>query len=242
MDLRRKLFPTGPDFVGPLFTMLMMMALLPARGAFAADDLASVLSKLDAASARFHTTSADFEFDATQTDPVPDTDVQTGTVYYQRSGTNFQMGAHIEKDNGQPAPKVVVCCVKGSIQLYEKLPDQVTTLSKLSQYHDWFMLGFGASGKELEEKWEIKYDGEETVDGVKTAKLELTPKDPSVKKNLPKVIVWMDTERGISLKQYFDEGQGQSRTAHYTNIKVNQALPKDAFTFATDKKTTYINR
>jgi outer membrane lipoprotein-sorting protein len=226
--------------------MLVMAAsflLLPlARTAVAADDLNSVLSKLDAASAKFHTTSADFEFDATQTDPVPDTDVQKGMVYYQRNGAAFQMGVHVATDNGQAAPKVIVCCTSGSIRLYEKLLDQVTTLGKLSQYQSWFMLGFGASGKELQEKWDITYDGTETVDGVKTAKLELVPKDPTVKKNIPKVILWMDTDRAISLKQYFDEGQGQSRTCHYANIKMNQSLPRDAFTFTTDKKTTFINR
>jgi outer membrane lipoprotein-sorting protein len=216
--------------------------LLAGRAMSAADDLNSVLSKLDAASANFHSASANVEFDTVQSDPVPDTDVQKGTVYYRRNGSTFQMGVHIDTDNGQPAPKVVVCCDKGLIKLYEKLPDQVTTLSKLSQYESWFMLGFGASGKELAEKWDITYDGPETIDGVTTAKLEMVPKDPSVKKNLPKVILWMDTGRAVSVKQYFDEGQGQSRTAHYTNIKVNQPLPKDAFTFTTDRKTTYVNR
>jgi outer membrane lipoprotein-sorting protein len=219
--------------------VLTAMIALPCRAGLAADDLGAVLSKLDAASASFHTTSADVEFDTAQTNPVPDTDVQKGTVYYQRSGANFQMGVHIDTDEGQPAPKVVVCCAKGSIQLYEKLSNQVTTLSKLSQYESWFMLGFGASGKELQEKWDIQYDGAETVDGVPTAKLELTPKDPTVKKNLPKVILWMDTSRAVSVKQYFDEGNGQSRTCHYTNIKVNGPLPKDAFSFKTDSKTSY---
>jgi outer membrane lipoprotein-sorting protein len=174
-----------------------------------------------------------------QTKPAPDTDVQKGAVYYQRSGATFQMGVHIATDEDQPAPKVVVCCAKGSIQLYEKLTDQVTTLSKLSQYESWFMLGFGASGKDLEEKWDITYDGPETVDGVQTAKLELVPKDPAVRAKLPKVILWMDTGRAISLKQYFDEGNGQSRTCHYTNIKLNGRLPKDAFTFKTDSKTSF---
>ena len=46
------------------------------------------------------------------------------------------------------------------------------------------MLGFGASGKELEEKWNITYLGQETLDGVKTDKLELVPKDPAIRKNL----------------------------------------------------------
>ena len=93
------------------------------------------------------------------------------------------------------------------------------------------MLGFGASGKELAEKWDIKYLGPETMDGVKTEKLELVAKDPTVRKNLPKVTVWMDTERGVSLKQVFDEGQGQSRICTYFNIKVNQpSCRRDAFT------------
>ncbi len=92
------------------------------------------------------------------------------------------------------------------------------------------MLGFGASGKELAEKWEIKYLGSETLkDGetsVETEKLELVAKDPDVRKMFPKVTIWMDPERGVSLKQVFDEGQGQSRTCFYFNIKVNQPLPR----------------
>jgi outer membrane lipoprotein-sorting protein len=219
----------------------IVLLLLSGRAASAADDLNSVLSKLDAASANFHTTSADVEFDSAQTDPVPVTDTQKGVVYYKRQGAAFQMGVHIATDDGQPAPKVVVCCAGGVIKLYEKLADQVTTLSKLSQYQSWFMLGFGASGKELQEKWDVTYDGAETIDGTKTAKLEMVPKDPTVRKNLPKVILWMDTDRAISVKQYFDEGQGQSRTCLYTNIKMNQPLTKDAFSFSTDRKTTYVN-
>ena len=63
------------------------------------------------------------------------------------------------------------------------------------------MLGFGASGKDLEEKWTIKYLGKETIDGIATDKLELVAKDPDVRKNIPKVTIWMDTARAVSLKQ-----------------------------------------
>ena len=80
------------------------------------------------------------------------------------------------------------------------------------------------------------------LDGVKTEKLELVPKDPAVRKNLLKVTVWMDTEHGVSLKQVFDQGQGQSRVSVYFNFKFNQPLPSDAFTFKTDSKTQYVNR
>ncbi|MGA2807038.1 MAG: outer-membrane lipoprotein carrier protein LolA [Terracidiphilus sp.] len=219
------------------------LLLLAVRTASAAppDEKDKVLRKLDAAAASFRSTSADFEFDSIQTDPIPDKDVQKGTVYYERKGSSFQMAAHIQFENGRPVPKVYVYS-GGTVKLYEKLLDQVTTLSKLSQYESWFMLGFGASGKDLEQKWDIKYLGQETLDGKKTEKLELLAKDPTVRKNIPKVTIWVDAERGVSLKQVFDEGSGQYRVSVYFNVQVNEPLPADAFTLKTDSKTQYINR
>jgi len=221
----------------------VLVALLAARTVTAAppDDKEKVLRALDAAAAGFHTTSADFEFDSVETDPFPDKDVQKGSVYYERKGGSFQMAAHIREFNGKPSPKVYAYS-GGVFKLYEKLTNQVTRYSKISQYESYLMLGFGASGKDLEQKWEIKYLGSETLDGVKTEKLELIPKDPAVKKNIPKVTVWMDTARAVSLKQVFDQGPGQYRVSVYFNIKTNQALPADAFTLPTDTKTQYVNR
>jgi outer membrane lipoprotein-sorting protein len=104
------------------------------------------------------------------------------------------------------------------------------------------MLGFGASGKELADKWEITDLGTEAIGGIATEKLELVAKDATVQKNIPKVTIWMDLSRAVSLKQVFDQGHGRSRVNTYTNIKVNQRLPSDAFTFKTDSKTQYVTR
>lgn len=224
-----------------VLTGLFATLLIPGRAAFAAGDLKSTLAKLDASAANFRTTSADFEFDSIQTDPVYDKDVQKGVVYYKRSGTSFQMGVHINDANGQPVPKVIVCCQNGTVQLFERKLNQVTRLTKLDQYQSWFMLGFGVSGKELADKWNITDDGSETVNGVKSEKLEMTPKDPAVRKNVPKVTLWMDLDRGVSIKQVFEEEEGKSRVCTYSNFKMNQSLPADAFTFKTDKSTNYVN-
>src|SRR5271165_5123889 len=203
------------------FSALLAALLLPATAAHAAEDLNSVLRKLDTAAANFHSTSADFKFETVTTDPIPETEVQTGTVYYERRSKTFQMAAHIKEVDDKPVPKTYMFS-GGEFKLWEGgALNQVTTFEKANKFESYLMLGFGASGKDLEEKWDIKYGGNETVAGVNTAKLELVAKDPNVRKNIPKVIVWMDTARGISLKQYFDEGQGQSRTCTYANIKVN---------------------
>ena len=215
--------------------------LFPARAVFAADDLKSVLVQLNAAAARFHSTAADFEAINEQTEPIPDKDVQAGKVFYQRTGSGFEMGIHIEKENAKPVPKVVV--IKGGVfTMYEKLADQVTTSKRAGKYEGDLALGFGASGNDLEGKWTMTYLGSEVMNGVKVAKLDLIAKDPDVLKIFKKVTIWIDPERGVSLKQYFDEGQGQSRTVTYSNIKLNQSLPGDAFTFKTDSKTQFVNR
>jgi outer membrane lipoprotein-sorting protein len=200
-----------------------------------------VLRRLDEAAKNFRSTSADFEFDSIQTDPIPDKDVQKGTVYYERKAGSFQMAAHIRELNGKISSKVYTYA-SGVFKLYEKLTNQVTRFSKVSQYENYLMLGFGASGKDLEQKWEIKYLGPEMLDGVRTEKLELVARDATVRKNIPKVTIWVDTERAVSLKQVFDEGPGQYRVCFYFNIKTNQPLPAEAFTFKTDKQTVLVDR
>ena len=217
------------------------LLLLPMRVAFAADDLQRVLHELDVAAATFHSTTAEFEFDYIQTDPVPAKDVQKGTVYYERTGNAFQMGIHIREINGKVVPKIITVS-RGVFKLFEKLIDQVTTSAKVNKYEGYLELGFGASGKELANKWNIRYLGSDVIDGVKTEKLELVAKDPDILKIFPKVTIWVDPEHAVSLKQVFDEGQGQSRICHYFNIKVNQPLPADAFAIKTDSKTQFVNR
>jgi len=233
---------------------LMAVLLLAARAAYAApaDEKDKVLRRLDVAAANFHSTSADFEFDSVTTDPIPDKDVQKGKVYYQRNGKAFQMAVHFREEahgveEGKPAkfkpvPKDLIYS-GGKVTLYEKLTDEVH-VRDAAKYESYLLLGFGASGKELAEKWDIKYLGSENLDdgkvSVKTEKLELVAKDPDVRNLFPKVTIWVDPARAISLKQIFDEGQGQSRSCYYSNIKLNPAIPDSDFAFKTDSQTKIV--
>jgi outer membrane lipoprotein-sorting protein len=223
------------------------LVLLRGRAAFAGPanekELEKVLHQLDVAAANFRSTSADFQFDSIETDPVYDKDIQKGTVYYERKGSAFRMAAHISEHNGSKLAPKVYTYSGGVFKLFEGGDtNQVTTYSKADKFESYVMLGFGASGKDLADKWNINYAGSETLDGVKTEKLELVAKDLEVRKNFPKVTIWVDPDRGVSLKQVFDEGPGAYRVCVYFNIKTNQSLPGDAFTFKTDSKTTINNR
>jgi len=201
----------------------LAMTLLPVH-AVAADDKERVLRQMDAAAARFHNTTADFQFKSIQTDPVPDEDTQEGTVYYERSGASFRMAGHIRKVDGKPITKIYTWS-KGVLQLYEKTINQITIFKTSNNLEGYLMLGFGASGKDLESKWNIKYLGSESLpDGkvmVKTEKLELIAKDPAVRKNIARVLIWIDPERAVSLKQILYENSSERRECFYFNMKVN---------------------
>ena len=201
----------------------------------AAQDLKTVLARLDATAATFRSTTANFEFDATQTDPVPNTDVQKGIVYYDRKNGAMRMGIHINEDNGKPVPKVIVVA-GGEFQLYEKLVNQVTRSKKAGNIQSYLVLGFGAMARSGT-KFNVMYGWPGHRKWREDEKLELVAKDPDILKLFPKITIWIDLARGISLKQFFDEGDGQSRIAVYSNIKLNQSLPSDAFTFKTDSET-----
>jgi outer membrane lipoprotein-sorting protein len=223
------------------FLAASMALLVPGKPGAADDNLQKVLHELDVAAANFHSTTAEFEFDSIMTEPVPDKDVQKGTVYYERKGSTFQMAAHIENENGKPAPKIY-SYANGVVSLDEEMIDQVTRFKRAGKWESYLILGFGASGQELADKWNITDQGQETISGTATEKLELVAKDPAVRKNLAKVTIWVDPKRGVSLKQVFEQGEGQSRECYYSNIQVNGPLPGDAFKLKTDGKTQYIDR
>jgi outer membrane lipoprotein-sorting protein len=219
--------------------LVLLLSGAPSPALAEQKDLKDILHQLDFAAANFHSTSADVEFDTVQTDPVYDKDVQKGTVEYKRSGRAFRMAVHFLEENGKLNPKELTYS-GGKATLYEKLQNQLY-VRDFTKYESYLLLGFGASGAELAEKWEIKPLGAESLaDGktsVKTEKLELVAKDLDVRKMYPKVTIWVDTTRAVSLKQIFDEGQGQSRTCYYSNIKLNPSLPDSDFTIKTDSKT-----
>lgn len=204
------------------------------------DKLEKVLRQLDEAAKNFHACSADFEYDTVQTDPVPDTDRQKGTVFYERNESRFRMAAHIKEHNGKPY-NTIYTYTNGQFQLFEGVSNQVTRIAKASQFESYMLLGFGASGKEIEDKWEVTDKGQEFLDGVKTQKLELIARDPAVRKTIPRVTIWVDTTRGVSLKQLFEEAGGEYRVSVYFNFKLNEK-PNDAdFKLPVNDKTTYVS-
>ena len=82
--------------------------------------------------------------------------------------------------------------------------------------------------------------GWETVDGIKTAKLDLTPKSEKMRQTYTKILLWIDPEKDVLLKQQFFERSGDYRLAHYTNMKLNGNISNDKFNLKTTGKVTTV--
>jgi outer membrane lipoprotein-sorting protein len=200
--------------------------------------LESVLQKMDAAAARFQSAQADFVWDQYQK-VVDETDTQKGTVYYRRSGNAIEMMANIK----EPDPKFVLY-KNGKLQVYQPKIEQVMEYSAGANHEEiesFLVLGFGGGGQELKKSFDVTYQGEENIDNVATAKLQLIAKSDKIRSNFPEIILWIDLDRGISVQQKLVQTQGDSRLAKYSAIKVNAKIGNDVFRLKTTGKTKFVS-
>jgi len=200
--------------------------------------LDNVLQKMDAAAANFQTTQADFVWDQYQR-VVDETDTQKGTVYYRRSGKEIEMMADIK----EPEQKFLLY-KDGKLQVYQPKIEQViqyTAGANHNEIESYLVLGFGGSGQDLKNSFDVTYQGEETIDNIATAKLHLTPKSEKVRNYFTEAFLWIDLNRGISLQQKFMQSQGDYRLAKYSAVNVHAKLSNDVFRLKTTGKTKIVS-
>jgi outer membrane lipoprotein-sorting protein len=193
---------------------------------------------MDAAASTFQSTQADFVWDQYQR-VVDEHDMQKGTVYYRRSGKEIEMMAEIK----EPDPKSVLY-KDGKLQVYQPKLEQVMVYPAGGNHNEiesYLVLGFGGSGQDLQKSFEVSYQGEETIDGIATAKLQLIPKSEKARNYFPKILLWIDLSRGISVQQQLMQGQSDYRLAKYSAIRVNAKIGNDVFQRKTTKKTQFVS-
>lgn len=203
----------------------------------AADDLNSVLARMNASAVTFKSAQADVEFETYQK-VIDEKDLQKGRIYFRRTGS----GVEAAIDLTSPAPKQVIFR-DGKVSIYDKKIDQVTErdVSKYKAEVEAFLsLGFGARGDDLKKSYDVTLAGWETVEGVKTAKLALVPKDEKTRNTYNRIILWIDLERNVSLQQQFFEPSGDYRVARYSNLKLNGKIPDDVFRLKTTSHTKIV--
>jgi len=96
----------------------------------------------------------------------------------------------------------------------------------------YLLLAFGLSGSELQKAYQVKWGGEESLDGVRTTRLELTPKDKEALKLTTRIDLWIPEGQTYAIRQKLYKNEGKDYLMWiYTDAKLNAALPDEAFDF-----------
>lgn len=189
--------------------------------------LQAVLNGMDKTAATFKTIECKFVWD-TYTAAVDDHAVENGTIYFRRLGPkNVEMAAQVDAPDSEH-----VLYSDGVVRIYRpNMGEQRYNAGKnKAEFESFLILGFGGSGHDLTDKFDVQYAGTEAVQGVNAAKLVLTPKEEQVAKTFSQIILWIDPARGISVQQKFIQPRsGDYKLAKYSDIQVNGRLPKNAF-------------
>ena len=206
--------------------------------------LDAVLKKMDAVAANFTTAQANFEWETYQKVIDEIIGVDKGVIYYRKSDKQVEMMAEVKETGAsatsmKPEPKFVLLS-GGKVRLYQPKLDQVTEYDlgkNQSEFESYIVLGFGASGQDLQKNFDVTYMGPETIDGLKTAKLQLIPKSQKVKNTYSQIFLWIDPDRGVSVQQQLFQPQGDYRLAKYSQIKLREKISDDVFKLKTTSKT-----
>ena len=81
----------------------------------------------------------------------------------------------------------------------------------------------------------------EGVGGIAAVKLQLIPRDPALAKTAPKVLLWIDMDKGVAVKQQRFDQSGGYVIFTYANLKLNGSVPSGAFEIKTAPGTQIVN-
>lgn len=205
-----------------IFSFVCFLALSsPPRPAFTLDQF---FAKLNEVAKTFRSIEVDLESTHVEV-IVNDKDISSGKLYYSRAGKDFRLKLELLK----PAEQSVLID-KGRATRYIpkiKQADEYSLGNKANLVEQYMALGFGQSSEELKSNYQVRLAGEETMDGKKTAVLDLTP--TVVGGPVKSVRLWFDEQKGVAAQVKVTETAGDYMIYKYSNIKLNGSIPSSTF-------------
>jgi outer membrane lipoprotein-sorting protein len=188
-------------------------------------DLSEILSRMNDASRRLKTVSANLTYTKV-TVLVNDKSTEGGHLFFRKGKP-----PEIRIEMQQPESKVILI-KKNKAEIYLPKINQLQEYSmeqKSGLVEEFFLLGFGSETEELKKSYQLKYIKEEEIEGDTTALLELTPRKQSVASQITKIEMWVSEESWLPTQQQFFEPGGDYLIARYSAVKVNLKIPSSTF-------------
>jgi len=176
---------------------------------------------MDTAAASFHAMSADIS-KTQHTAVLNDNSTDTGSVKMIKTGK----GVIALMDIAKPDPKAYEYEGR-TVRIYYPNMKQVDMydVGKSGEQlaGQFFTLGFGTSGKDLEKNYEIQLVGPETLSGQNTTHLTLTPKAGEAQKVIKQVDLWL-SDANYPVQEKVLEPSGDYLLFVYKNVQINPSL------------------
>jgi outer membrane lipoprotein-sorting protein len=188
-----------------------------------AQNLGEILARMDREAPNFHAISADIDM-KTYTDVLGDTTDEKGTLKMQRLGPK-DVRAIVDFTGGSDAR--VIAFLGKVVKIYYPNLKQVQEYEvgrNSDVLNQFLLLGFGSSGRELAQSYDITEAGQENLAGHDTTKLVLIPKDPKVLERLSKAELWIPSDAAYPIQQQFYEPSKNYRLVRYSNTILNPPI------------------
>src|SRR5277367_463936 len=182
------------------------------------------LSMMDHAAEDFKSLTAAIDH-VKYTAVVKDTSTETGEIFVRKD-------SKVRIDFQTPDPRTII---RNGDNLYIYTPkinrvEEINIGKNRALVDQYLALGFGTRAESLRKNYAITLSGEEELDGKKTAVLEMIPRADEQKKQVSKVVVWVDESSWLPIQEKFIEaGSGDYVMSRYTKVMKNLKLGDGKF-------------
>jgi outer membrane lipoprotein-sorting protein len=183
-----------------------------------------VLTMMDRSAQDFRTLTAALDH-VTYTALVKDTSTESGEIYVRKD-------SKMRIDFTRPDPRTII---RNGDNLYIYTPK----INRVEEYNigknraladQYLALGFGTRTESLQKSYEITFSGEEELDGQKMAVIDLVPRSEEVRKQIPKIRMWVDEASWLPVQQkFFEAGTEDYFISRYKNVMKNLKIGDGKF-------------
>lgn len=166
---------------------------------------------------------------------------ETRAKVWQRPGT-----AEMRQEVLEPAERAGdVTVTNESTSIHYDASENTYTRMDLSGLPTGEATDLGSQLRNLLDRFDVTYNGTDTVDGQETHKVTLVPSNTSATAGSLEMTMWVDTEQWFPVKQRMTSDElGIEATTRYENVTLDPGIPDERFSFeppadATERETGF---
>jgi outer membrane lipoprotein-sorting protein len=191
-----------------------------------AEALNDILARMDQAAVKFQSFSATTK--RTEYTAVLDDKTEQNGVMRLRKGKGGMQGVVIFDE---PDPKTIHFSGK-TLEVYLPKNNSVEIYDAgkhTNVIDEIILLGFGTSGAELHKNYDVTLAGTETLNGVRTSRLELIPKSDEVRQYAGKIELWIPEGESNPIQEKVTQPNKNYNLVQFSDRKINPPLPDSDF-------------